>query len=105
MIQLRHWWINNEKNIYLWQNCINTFIYSGGAGDWGITTLKFTSDNYEYNIIGSCESDDKGISYFIDNNQGTEEAFDTFCNEQKEKSNTEWYEFSQESIEVELSSD
>lgn len=82
-----------------------TFIYSGGAGDWGIATFKFTSDNYEYNIIGYCESDNKGISYFIDNNQSTEEAFDTFCNEQEEKSETEWYEFSRESVEVELSSD
>lgn len=81
-----------------------TFIYSAGAGDWGFATLKFTSDNYEYSKLGYCESNANGELYFIDNNTCTEEAFSTFCNEQEDKAETKWYEFSQETVKAQLTS-
>lgn len=80
-------------------------MYSSGAYDLGIAKLKFTSDNYEYERLGYCESSDNGVSFFINNEPCTEETFDTLFDEHSIKNDAVWYEFSQESIETELSND
>lgn len=83
-----------------------TFMYSSGAADSGVGKLKFESDTYNIDILG-CIKPSEGdtsltISYFIDNKPVTEEDYDTFINEQYEKKDAVWYEYSQKNIETEF---
>lgn len=84
-----------------------TFLFSGGAADNGWGKLKFESNAYETEKLGYSQSSqgDTGltISYFIQDQPVTKEAFDSFMNEQSAKKDTVWYEFSQDNIETELS--
>ncbi|ABX41763.1 hypothetical protein [Lachnoclostridium phytofermentans] len=80
-----------------------TFLYSSGAADNGIGKLKFESDTLETDILGyskSNQSDDKlVILYSIHNQPVTKELFDAFVNEQLEKKDVIWHEFSQKNME------
>lgn len=84
-----------------------TFGYSSGAADNGFGKLKFESDAFKTDILGYSESSQGDanliISYFVNNKPVTKESFDSFMNEQFEKKDAVWYEFSQKNIETELS--
>ena len=81
-----------------------TFNYSNGAADTGIGKLKFGSDAFKTDILGYSESSEGGIiSYFINNKRVTKESFDSFINEQSEKKDAVWYEYSQQIIKTKLS--
>lgn len=83
-----------------------TFSYSGGAADNGYGKLTFQPDSYETTVLGYMESsqndDGMTISYYIDNQPVTEEAYDAFSKEQDAKEDVVWHEFSQANIEAEL---
>ena len=85
-----------------------TFNFSSGAADNGAGKLSFASDSYKTDMLGYSESSQSGdnltISYFINNETTTKEAFDSFMNEQAAKKDAVWYEFSPENLEAELSS-
>jgi len=84
-----------------------TFMYSSGAADNGVGKLKFGPDAYSVDVLGcikSSEGDaDLIISYFIGDKEVTKEEYDAFIDEQIEKKDAVWYEFSQEDIESKLS--
>lgn len=84
-----------------------TFIYSNGAADNGIGKLKFNKDVYEPDILGYSKSnqgnDNLILSYSIHNKPVTKESYDSFVDEQLEKKDVVWYEFSHKNIETELS--
>lgn len=83
-----------------------TFSYSGGAADNGYGKLTFQPDSYETTVLGYMESsqndDGMTISYYIDNQPVTEEAYGAFSKEQDAKEDVVWHEFSQANIEAEL---
>jgi len=84
-----------------------TFLYSNGAADNGYGKLSFQADAYETEILGYTESSQSNtgitIAYFIDNKSVTEEAYQSFSQEQDGKDDVVWYEFSQENVETQLS--
>jgi|AGTN01.2.fsa_nt_gi Antirepressor regulating drug resistance, predicted signal transduction N-terminal membrane component len=84
-----------------------TFLFSSGAADNGAGKLKFESDAYMTDPLAYSQSSQGDttltITYFINNEQVTKEAFDSFVNEQSGKKDAVWYEFSQQNIETELS--
>jgi len=84
-----------------------TFRYSGGAADNGYGRLKFREDACETEILGYTESSQANggmtVSYFVNEEAVTEEAFASFSNEQDGKPDAVWHVFSQGNIETELS--
>lgn len=84
-----------------------TFLFSSGAADYGVGKLTFVSTAYATVKLGYSESSqgetEMTISYFINNETVTKEAFDSFVNEQVGKEDAVWYEFSQDTIEAQLS--
>ena len=83
-----------------------TFSYSNGAADNGYGNLKFQSDAYETEILAYMQSnqsnDGMTISYFIENEAVTEEAYQSYMKKQDEKEDVVWYELSQTNVETEL---
>jgi hypothetical protein len=83
-----------------------TFLYSNGAADNGHGKLKFQANAYEMEILGYMASSQTNgsitVSYFIDDQPVTEEAYQSFSKEQDEKEDVVWVEFSQAAIEAEL---
>lgn len=82
-----------------------TFISSSGAADNSCNKMRFSTNGYEYDILGYSKSEagpSTKISYFI-NKPVTEESFSSFIDKQVKKKDVEWYEFSQKNIEAELS--
>lgn len=84
-----------------------TFRYSNSAVDNGFGKLKFESNAFKTDILGysksSQDNNNLSISYFVNNKPVTKESFDSFINEQSEKKDVVWHEFSQKNIETELS--
>ncbi len=84
-----------------------TFGYSSGAADSGFGKMKFETDTFQTDTLGYSESSqgetELTVSYFINNEPVTKEAFDSFASEQSAKEDVAWYEFSEENIEAELS--
>jgi hypothetical protein len=78
-----------------------TFHYSNGVFDNGYGQMTFSSDSFSTNILGNVtpNQDATGISsYLINNNSVSEAAYKSFLNDQSEKKDVDWYEFSQENI-------
>ena len=82
-----------------------TFQYSNGATDGGYGKLKFQPDAYETDILGYMKpgQDNGEISFFLNNEPVTKEAYDAFVKKQDGKQDAAWHEFSKESIQTELS--
>ena len=84
-----------------------TFAYSSGASDNGYGKLRFESNTCKTDILGysqsSASNDNITISYFVNDKAITKESYDSFIKEQDGKKDVDWYEFSQENIEKELS--
>ena len=83
-----------------------TFWASGGAADNECDKLIFDSSEYESVTLAYSESkqdsDGMTISYYVDGQPVTEEAFDSFVQKQDAKDDVVWYELSQSNIEKEL---
>lgn len=83
-----------------------TFWSSGGAYDNECGKLKFNSNAYETDVLGSMKSSQssKGltISYFINNKPVSKEAFDSFTKKQNEKKDVDWYELSESNIKTKI---
>lgn len=84
-----------------------TFQYSNGAADNGYGTLKFRTNAYDIDILGYMESsqNDNGMSIacFVEDQPVTEEAYQSFMQEQDGKKDAVWHALSQENIEAALS--
>jgi hypothetical protein len=84
-----------------------TFRWSSGASYFGYGKLSFGPDACETINLGYLESSQKNdvikTDFMIDNKAVTEEAYNSFANEQDGKLDAIWHEFSQENVETELS--
>jgi hypothetical protein len=84
-----------------------TFWASSGAADNECDKLKFNSSAYESITLAYSESkqDSNGmtISYYVNGQPVTKEAFDSFVQKQDAKDDVVWYELSQSNIEKDLS--
>ncbi len=84
-----------------------TFWASSGAADNECDKLKFNDGAYEIITLAHSESkqDDNGmtVSYYIDNQSVTDEAFNSFTQNQDAKDDVVWNEVSESNIEKELS--
>jgi len=76
-----------------------TFGWSNSAFNDGIGKLKFKPDACETDNLGYCDAD----KYFIENKPVTEETYISFSKKEHGKTDTVWYEFTQNNIETELS--
>ncbi|MFT3983179.1 MAG: hypothetical protein QM697_04700 [Lachnospiraceae bacterium] len=84
-----------------------TYTYANGAADVGVTKiLSFHAGSVETETLGYTQSDFSGdeikISYFVHNAAVTKETFDSFYDEQNEKKDVQWYEFSPENIDAQV---
>ena len=81
-----------------------TFSFSSGAGDNGFGRMSFHGNAYAMNEQTYCQSSGNGgISYFVNRQVASENAFTTAIDEQARKSDASWYEFSAVSVDVILS--
>jgi hypothetical protein len=83
-----------------------TFGYSNSAFDNGFGKLRFQTATSEMDTLGyekPANVDSTDEVFFINNKQVTSAAYDSFIKEQGTKKDATWYEFSQESIDKELS--
>lgn len=81
-----------------------TYVYTNSAADVGVVKiLRFKSDSVETEALGYAQADYSGgnteISYFNQNTSVTQEAFRAFWDQQNEKKDAQWYEFSVKNIE------
>jgi hypothetical protein len=81
-----------------------TFRWSGGAGDWGYSSLKFNNDTFKqenFTYIQSGENKDGNPThlYFVDNMPSTEDAFISSVDKQGTKKSVDWYDFTPINIE------
>lgn len=84
-----------------------TYSYANSASDVGVEKISgFKPDSVEKETLGYAQmaSDDSSseISYFIHDASVNKEAFDTFLNQQNEKKDMQWYEYSAENIEAKI---
>lgn len=80
-----------------------TFSFSGGAADNGIGTIKFDETGYTINNITYCESvidsdNNMSVSYFVNHESATEEEFLSAIEEQGQKADAVWYDFTDDNI-------
>ena len=71
-----------------------TFIFSGGASNWGVGKLVFSKDGFSIDEISYCSDS----SYFVDKVSTTREEFENECAIQDAKENAEWFDFTVESV-------
>lgn len=85
-----------------------TFSFSSGAADNGFGTVKFTENTYSIDKITYSESsydsdNNMSVSYFVDHESATEDEFLAAVNQQSEKADATWYDFTDDNIEAEFS--
>jgi hypothetical protein len=71
-------------------------------------SVKFTENTYSIDKItyseSSCDSDNNmRVSYFVDHKSATEDVFLSAVNQQSEKADATWYDFTDDNIEAEFS--
>lgn len=71
-----------------------TFIFSGGASNWGIGKLILSKDGFSVDEISYCSDS----SYFVDKVSTTREEFENEFAIQDAKENAEWFDFTAESV-------
>jgi beta-lactamase regulating signal transducer with metallopeptidase domain len=84
-----------------------TFSFSSGAADSGFGTVKFTESAYSIDKITYSESsydsnNNMSVSYFVDHESATEDAFLSAVNRQSEAADATWYEYADDTIEAML---
>ncbi|MEL7602342.1 MAG: M56 family metallopeptidase [Bacillota bacterium] len=82
-----------------------TFSFSSGAADSGFGTVKFTEGAYSIDKITYSESsydsnNNMSVSYFVDRESATEDAFLSAVNRQSEAADATWYEYADDTIET-----
>lgn len=84
-----------------------TFSFSNGVADYGWGQMRFEPSTYKTDMRAYSQSSQGGteltITYFINNGPATKEEFDSSVNQQAQKEDAGWYEFTQSNIEDELS--
>lgn len=80
-----------------------TFSFSGGAGNSGFGTIKFTSQEYTVEKITFCETryDEKNeaeVSFVVNGHEATQEEFERELEIQNEKQDAETYSYSEENV-------
>lgn len=80
-----------------------TFLFSSGAADYGWGILAFQTSGFTTEPIGYSLSNQDGenltVSYYIDNERVTKEAFDSAMDEQSTKGDAVWYDYDLNDIE------
>lgn len=84
-----------------------TYSYANSASDVGVEKIScFKPDSIEKETLGYAQMASDGInteiSYFIHDASVNKEAFDAFLDQQNEKKDMQWYEFSAENIEAKI---
>jgi len=87
-----------------------TFRYANSATDVGVEKiLSFKSDSAATETLGYAQTDYSGgnpeISYSIRNASVTQEAYDAFLEQQNQKKDVQWHEYSLENIEAKVCMD
>ncbi len=82
-----------------------TFSFSSGAADSGFGTVKFTENTYSIDKITYSESsydsnNNMNISYFVDHESATEDAFLSAVKRQSEVADATWYDYTDDNIET-----
>jgi len=77
-----------------------TFSFSSVAADNGFGTVRFTENTYSIDKITYSESsydsdNNMSVSYFVDHEGATEDEFLAAVNQQSEKADTTWYDFTE----------
>ena len=85
------------------------FGFSSGASNHGFGTITFAENTYSIDKITYCEphtdSNSKDTtSYFVEHKSATEEEFDKAFDDQNNKPNVTWYDYSEANIEKHFSS-
>ena len=80
-----------------------TFIFSGGAADWGIGKLSFSGNEYMINKLYYCESqynsdNELEVQYFSNGTPYSEEEFNDDMSRQEEKGNISWYDVTTDNV-------
>ncbi|MBD5532776.1 MAG: M56 family metallopeptidase [Lachnospiraceae bacterium] len=80
-----------------------TFIFSGGAADWGIGKLSFSGNEYTINKLYYCESrydsdNELEVQYFSNGTPYSEEEFNDDVSRQEEKGNVSWYDVTTDNV-------
>lgn len=79
-----------------------TFWSSGGASDTGICRVTFDRDTYSIDrftySLDRPSDDGDGVSYFVDHQEATEEAWDLAISQWKEIPYVEWYQLTDDEI-------
>lgn len=80
-----------------------TFSFSSGASDNGFGMASFTEDTYVINKVTYCQSEGAD-RFFVNNERATEDDFLAETYAQDAKPDAAWYDFTEENIELLLSS-
>jgi hypothetical protein len=79
-----------------------TFCWSNGSDDNGCAKLRFTSNAYEYDNLGYTKPN-VPTSYFVNNQPVNESEYNDFINNQDNKKDVTWLDFTDENIHNQLS--
>lgn len=80
-----------------------TFLFSGGAADLGIGKLKFSENGYNVDKLHYSEArydsnNELSVQYFGNGVPCSEEEFNVIVGNQEEKSNVNWYNLTDDSV-------
>ena len=95
----------------LWYRAFNhlksdgTFVFSGGAFDWGYGAITFSESGYEVDKITYCEpgpddSEHPGKMYFVNHTETTAEEFEAAMDRRELRGDARWYDFTTVNIET-----
>ena len=77
-----------------------SFVFSGGAANWGFGTMKFEDNTWITDRATFCESDGNLTTlYVVDHESATKAEFDAAFEQQEEKEDAIWYDFTDANIE------
>lgn len=80
-----------------------TFIFSGGASNWGYGAITVSETGYEVDKITYCESGQNSELYFVNRERATADEFEAAIDEREKREDAEWYDITIENIEAGLS--
>ena len=80
-----------------------TFLFSGGAADYGIGKMTFSETGYSvramaYSQSGYDENNELTIQYFVNDEPCSEDEFNDVISGQEQKADVEWYDLSENNV-------
>ena len=80
-----------------------TFLFSGGAADYGIRKMTFSETGYSvralaYSQSGYDENNELTIQYFVNDEPCSEDEFNDILSGQEQKADVEWYDLSENNV-------